>query len=302
MKVYALAFLLIAGPATVFSDDLEDALKHLKEVEAKNDPALVKKLAVETCALARQVASAPAPETEIAKDAWSKRAAYAREVEVYTEYSLYATALKGGTDTTIELIETLEQQNPRSKYLDQAYGAYFVALTKKGAASKVPAVAERALKSFPNNEDALLILADTTMNRGDTTRALAYAERLVTTLSKHPAPEGMPAVEWERKRSSAMGRARWIAGIIHSQKGQYFEADKDLRVALPLVKGNDAMLASTLFYLGLANYQLAGTLRDRNQMLEAAKFSDEAAKIKGPLAEQAWRNAQAMRAEALKQR
>jgi hypothetical protein len=55
-----------------------------------------------------------------------------------------------------------------------------------------------------------------------------------------------------------------------------------------------------LFHLGVANYQLGAAMRDRARVLEAAAFSEKAAAIKGPLSMQAWRNAQAMKAEAAK--
>jgi hypothetical protein len=40
----------------------------------------------------------------------------------------------------------------------------------------------------------------------------------------------------------------------------------------------------------------------KSQVLEAAKFSEQCAAIKGPLADQSWRNAHAMRTEAEKMR
>ena len=43
---------------------------------------------------------------------------------------------------------------------------------------------------------------------------------------------------------------------MHATKLNYYEADKDLRAALPNVKDNPAILATTLFHLGVANYQL----------------------------------------------
>ena len=138
------------------------------------------------------------------------------------------------------------------------------------------------------------------MERKQTARAATYAERLIAVMAKHGKPEGMSAADWERKRNVALGRSRWIAGIAHSEKSQHFEADRDLRAALPLIKGNDAMLASALFYLGLANYQLGASTHDKPRVLEAAKFSEQAAAIKGPLSQQAWHNAQAMRTEAQK--
>ncbi|MBM3744771.1 MAG: hypothetical protein FJW34_03110 [Acidobacteria bacterium] len=302
LTVLSVAVLLIAGPRILHSDDLENALQSLKEAESKKDTALVKKLAVETRALARRVASAPAPQTEDEKEAWTRRAAYARDIELYAEYALYAAAIQAPPAAMVDLLSTLELENPKSKYLDNAYSGYLLALNQTGAASKIPDVAEKAIAHFPDNEDLLLVLADTAMNRKQSDRALGCAKHLQNVLYKHAKPEGMSAADWQSKKNAALGRAHWIAGLVLSEKNQYYQADKDLRAALPLIRGNEPMLAPTLFYLGVVNYQLASAMRNKARMLEAAKFSDEAAAIKGPLAQQAWRNAQAMRAEAAKLR
>jgi hypothetical protein len=197
----------------------------------------------------------------------------------------------------------LEQQNPKSKYLDQAYGAYFVALHRTGNATKIPGVAERAVVHFPENEDALLVLADAALIRRQSDRALTYAERLISVLGRHPKPENLTGADWERKRTAALGRARWIAGLAHADRNQYYEADKDLRAALPLVRGDQSMASAALFHLGVANYQLAAMTRDRARMIEAATFSEQAAAMmKTAASAQAWRNAQLMRREAEKLR
>jgi hypothetical protein len=299
-SVLSVAVLLIAGTLPAVADDLEDSFQKLKEAEAKKDAALVRKLAADTCALAREIIATPLANAEFDKEEMTRRIAYARDVEVYTEYALFATAIQAEPAQTLELLGALEQQNPKSKYLDQAYASYFLALNRTGAGAKIPGVAERALTHFPDNEDALLVLADTAMNRKQTDRALGYAERLLSVLKRHPKPESMSAADWERKRTAALGRTRWIAGVAHTEKTQYYEADEDLRAALPLVRGDDAMTSTALFHLGVVNYQLASMTRDRARMLEAAKFSEQAAAMKGALAQQAWRNAQIMRREAEK--
>ncbi|HZT28818.1 MAG TPA: hypothetical protein VFA33_02970 [Bryobacteraceae bacterium] len=304
MNLLTLSFavLLILEPGIVVPDDLENTFQNLKEAEARKDAAQVAKLAVKTCALARQVMSEPAPESADEKDAWSTHVAYAREIEAYTEYALANTALQATPADTVVLLTTLEQQNPKSKYLDEAYGRYFVALNQAGAASKIPAVAEKALTHFPDNEDLLLVLADESMTRQQSDRALTHSERLITVLNRHPKPENISAADWQRKRSAMLGRAHWIAGLVHSEKSQYYEADKDLRAALPLIQGNDAMLAPALYYLGVANYQLGKTIINKAQVLEAAKFSQQAAAIKSPFSQQAWHNAMVMKDEAAKMR
>jgi hypothetical protein len=61
-------------------------------------------------------------------------------------------------------------------------------------------------------------------------------------------------------------------------------------------------MGPALFQLGVANFQLGKIKLSKAQVLEAAKFSDQAAAIPGPLAQQAWHNAQVMRTEAGKMR
>jgi len=300
-NLLVMAFLLFAGSRTAFPDDLDSAYENLKQAESRKDAVQVKKLAAETCALARQAISTSVPEG-VEQEAWNKRIAYARDIELYTEYALYATAVQGPPATTVELLAALEQQNPKSKFLDQAYGNYVMALNQLSDAQRAVTLAETALAQFPDNEDLLLVLCDSALNKKQTDRAQAYSERLIVVLYRHPVPEGMPPADWERKKSTALGRAHWTAGMMHGDKNQYFEADKDLRAALRLVKGNDTMTAAALFYLGVANYQLGAMSRNRPQILEGASFSEQAAAIKGPLSPQAWRNAQAMKTEAEKLR
>ena len=304
MKLLVVPFVvaLAAGPALPQAGDLDTAFQNLQQAETQKDAALVKKLAAETCALARKEAATPAPEAEDEKAAWTKHVAYARDIELRTEYALYATAVQSKPAETVDLIAALETQNPKSKYLDEAYGSYFVALTRTGAAAKIPALAEKALANFPRNEDLLLVLTDQAFNRQQYDRARTYGERLVAAMLSHPKPEGLAAGEWERKRTAALGRGYWVCGLAHFSRQQYLQADEDLRAALPLVKGSDVMTGAALFHLGVANYQLGKTMLNKKRVLEAVKFSEQAAAIQGPYAQQAYTNAHVMRTEAEKMR
>ncbi len=58
------------------------------------------------------------------------------------------------------------------------------------------------------------------------------------------------------------------------------------------------MLEPALFHLGLANYQLGRMTMRKARILEAAGFSEKAAALGGPLAQQAWHNALVMKDEA----
>jgi tetratricopeptide (TPR) repeat protein len=291
LSVVTLAALLFAGPQLAEApDDLESSYQNLKQAEASNDAVKVKELAAQTCALARKVASEPAPDSEDAMEAWKQKVAHAKDVDKYSEYALYAVAIKAQPATTIELLTALEQQNPKSQYLDSAYANYIYALHQTGAAAKIVPLAEKAIVNFPNNPDLLLVLADSSLTRKQNDRALAYSQKLIGVLSARPRPE----------KSASLGRAYWISGMILADKTRYFDADKSLRAALPLIKGNEVMYSNALFQLGVANYQLATMTHNKVQLNEAIQFSEEVSKMNSPLAQQAWRNVQAMKAEAVK--
>jgi len=295
-------FAVLLATLVITSGSLETAYQKLKDATAEKDAVQVKILAAQTCALAREAISATAPADADEKEAWSSRVAYARGVELYTEYALYATAVEARPETAVDLLAALERQNPKSKYLTDVYALYFHALQQMGAAAKIPDIAEKALDNFPENDDALAVLAESAYSHKQSDRAWGYARRLTAVLGKHSRPEGVSVADWERKRSAEQATGYWIAGVVQAEKGAYFEANKDLRAALPLVAGNDGRKAAALFYLGLANYQLGKMTLKKAQVLEAAEFSKQAAAIQGPLAQQAWHNAQVMKDEAARMR
>lgn len=297
-----LAVLLILGPASTLAvaDELEDAFQRLKEAQTQNDAAAVKKAAAAVHGLARDILSAPEPAAGAEKETWASRLEYARNVDEFSEYSLYAVGIRQQPAALVDMIATLEQQNCKSKYLDDAYGVYLVALAKTSGAPKAVAAAEKALANFPENEDLLLYLLTDASTRKQNDRALNFANRLLAVINKHPKPQNFPGPDWERKRNYALMQGYWTAGILSAEKGQYLNADRNLRAALPLVKGNDAMLAPALFHLGMVNYQLYKMTMNRSKLLEAARFSEEAATIDSPYTDQARHNALVMKNEAAK--
>ena len=296
LSALGVALVLLTNP--VVTSDLEDAFQGLKQAEARKDPTLVKKLATELYASADKVICAPAPRGDTEKEDWANQVAYAKQVQLYSEYALYAAAIQASPEVAVDLMATLEQENAKSKYLDQGYGLYLRMLHETRADAKIPEVAEQALQNFPNNEDALMALADDALVHQQSDRALAYAKRVLAALSQHQTPEDMPAADWEHKRNTELGHAYWIAGVIQGEKTLYADANRNLRSALPLISGNQAMLGPALFYLGVANYQLGVMTLNKAQVLEGAKYSEQAAAIPGAYAEQAWKNAQLIKAAA----
>jgi hypothetical protein len=297
-----MAVAFIVGPAVAVADDLEDAIQNLKDAAAKKDAALVKKLAESIYPMTCEILAETAPKDADEKKIWDERIAYAKGAEAYVESALAGTALQSPPAVMVDLISTLEQENPKSKYLDEAYGPYLVALNKTGSGAKIPAIAEKALTHFPENEDLLLLMTDTAMSRKQTDRALNYANRLTAVLSRHPKPEGMAAADWERKKSASLAHGYYVAGVISAEKGGYVAADKNLRAALPLIQGQAAMLGPALFYLGMANYQLGKMTMNKAKMLDAVKFSEQSMVLDSPYADQARHNALVIKQEAARMR
>jgi ribosomal protein S19E (S16A) len=297
-----LAALLIAGPPAAVSADLEESYNQLREAAPQKDAATIKRLATNVLDVTVPGLAGTAPTNAAEKEEWNKRIAYYRDTQTFAEYTLYSTAIQAPPEVCLDLLRTLEQLSPKSKYMDIAYPVYFQALTKTGATDKIPAVAESALKNLPENEDLLSTLAEAALAKKDNVKALAYAEKVTAVAGKHSKPDEMAEADWQRKRAATLGRAYFIAGMIYAGRQQHAQTNRNLRAALPFIKGSDYMMAPALFELGVANYTLGTMTNTKAQVLEGAKFSEQAAAIKGEYADRAWRNAQAMKDAAQKMR
>jgi len=299
MKLSALgiAIFLVTGPVVV-ADELDDSYQSLQDATTKKDAPQVKKLAVQACELARKVVAAPEPTSAIEKEDWPNRVKYAKEIEAYTEYALYATAVQSEPAVMVDLLGTLETQSPKSKYLDQGYEAYLGALRQVGKEADIPAIVEKAVVNFPNNPDLLLVAATTAQAKKQADRAISLANRLVAAANSRPKPEAESAADWERQKSVWLGRGYWISGVSSGEKNLYAASNKSLRAALPYIKGEPALMGPALFYLGLDNYQLGKMTNNKKQVLEGATFSDQCAAIAGPFQDQAYRNSMAMKSDA----
>jgi hypothetical protein len=301
LSTLIVAIVLLGGPVVAIADTLDETYQGLQDAVKNKDAAQVKKLVADAAPLVREGLAVPAPQAEDEKPGWTTRMDYVKSVAEYMEYALFAVSIGAPPATVVDLISTLEQQNPKSKYLESAYSPYLAALNQTGAAAKIPAIAEKALANLPNNVDLLGVLADSAFAKQQNDRALGFSLRAIAAFGK-PKPEVVPDADWTRKKSLLLGRAYWTAGLVYSLKNDFNPADKNLRAALPLIQGNNAMMAPALFYLGLANNQLGKQFLNKARVLEAAKFSEQCAAIPSQLADQARHNALVMRADADKMR
>ncbi|MGA1994625.1 MAG: hypothetical protein ABSH45_02495 [Bryobacteraceae bacterium] len=292
----AFAALLLSGPAAAF-DDLDATLQSLKDAQSKNDIAAVKKLATEVYAIAGKTIAEPEPKAADEKADWAKQVAYARSVTEDAAYAVLAVASQAQPADAVDLMALLESLNPKSQYLDQGYERYFYALRQLKQDAKIVPLAEKAVPNFPNNPDLLAVLADSALAKNQADRALGFARRLIAAFQR-TKPEWQSAADWERRKGALLGAGYYIAGVVAGAQGLYLESNTDLRAALPLIKGNQAMMGPALFYLGLDNYQLGKMTNNKKQLLEGANFSQQAAQVPGTFQQQAYHNYLTIKNEA----
>lgn len=290
MKIWiaALAMGSLVGLVSA-QDDEKSPLDKLKEAVAKKDPDAVKTLAAETLKWAQAMINAPKPtEAGEVKD-WESRIESGKEVSVYTEYALAFGAMQAGDPAkTIDMVDTLIAQNPKSKYLDEpCANAYLVALGKVpggGNAKQLDGMAKIA-KGRPDNTVALLALIDSRPS-------LQYANQLVAAARK-PKPEGVADSEWEKTKNEALGKGYYQLGTINGQKQGWVDCDKYLKMAVPLLQG--ANLGSAYFTLGICDYKFGEITNDRTKKQAAQQFMEKSAAIKGPFQSQAYQQSAAMK-------
>ncbi|MBS1830421.1 MAG: hypothetical protein JST93_34280 [Acidobacteria bacterium] len=278
-------------------DDVATAHNCLKAAEGKKDAALIKEWANKTSELAKKVAASPKPADEEAAESWKANVDYAKQVDTYTEYSLYAAAL--GTqdpNAKILLYEALQARNPEGQYIALLNLAYFFALRQTNQNDKALALAEKVLQKDQSSEDMLLAVADNLFNKkGDPNRIIELSNKLAEVMSAKPKPEGIADADWDKRKNLMTGLGHWMAGVTYGNQSKWKETDESLRKALPLVSDNEQLKAQTLFYLALSNYKMGEPKKDKKLMAEALKFNVQCAAIKSPFQGQASKNASVIR-------
>jgi len=270
---------------------VETSQQTLKAAELKKDPDLVLKWSAKTAELAGKVVASPQPKDADEVENWKARVDYAKQVNTYTEYSLYAMALQtADPKKQIVLLEALQQRNAKSEYLAKANDTLFVAYQKTGANDKAVALAQQVAAAGQPSEDMLLVLADNALSKKDGEKVHAYSDKLVEIVNSKPKPDGVADADWTKRKNTILGLAYYMSGKQNYNDVKFAGADKDLRLALPLVESNAALHAEVLYLLGYANYKL-------DKIQDAANFYKACAAVKSPYQALATKNLTAIRGQ-----
>jgi len=277
--------------AAIPPECVETAQATLKAAELKKDPDLVLKWSAKTAELAAKVTASPKPTDADDVENWKARVDYAKQVNTYTEYALYAQALQtADPKKQIALLEALQQRNANSEYLAKGIDTLFVAYQKAGEKEKAVALAEKIAATGQASEDMLLVLADDALNKKEGDKVRTYGAKLVEMVNAKPKPEGVAEADWTKRTNAILGLAFYMTGKQYYNETKFEAADKDLRQALPLVEANAGMHAEVLYLLGYANYKL-------DKIQEAANFYKACAAVKSPFQAVAAKNLASIRAQ-----
>ncbi|MCZ2077100.1 MAG: tetratricopeptide repeat protein [Bryobacteraceae bacterium] len=279
-----------AGEKVLAADpeDVRMAHETLKAAEGTKDPDLILKWSNRGSDVARKIAASTKPSEDEDEEQWKQRVDFAKQFDTYTEYALYAALLRTpDPGKKVMLGEALEKRNPESQYVPQMAGPLFFAYQQSGAKDKALALAEKTLQKEQTNEDMLLAVADHYMNQKDAGKVLLYSGKLIELMQTKPRPEGTNEADWEKKKDLSLGVGYWMQGMTYMSQNKFADAEKSLRASLPHIKGNDQLMPSALFNLGLANHKLK-----RNK--EAVTYFSQCSKYKSPYRAQALQNLTAL--------
>jgi hypothetical protein len=283
--------LLAADP-----NDFDSAHDALKAAQARNNSELIAKYAGLAWDRASHGLQAPKPSDPDDVADWTKQMAYAQDVLENAEYALASLAAAQTDDARRnELVQALEQRDPQSEFLAIARKPTVIELASLNP-QKAIQLAEEGLVKDPDNIDFLMTVADHNMSlERNLPQVLTYSLRILELVQGKPQPSDITPAEWEKKKAKFTGWASWLAGVVYGKQARYGLSDRYLRVALGYIQGEHRLLAAAYFYLGYANYALAGELADKGRAIEAVKFSKHCADMDSPFRSLALKNLEALR-------
>jgi hypothetical protein len=277
-------------------NDVESPYDALKAAEAQSNPELMTKYAELAWDNASHELQSPKPSDPDDLPDWTKRMTFDQEALDYSEYALATLAAAQTNDLKrAEVVLVLQERNPKSKFLAIAKKPTVIELATLNP-QKAIQLAEEGLVKDPDNVDFLMTVADHDMSlEKNLPRVLTYSLHILELVEGKPQPSDITQAEWEKKKAKFTGWASWLAGVVYGKQGRYGLSDRYLRVALNYIHGDQHLLAAAYFYLGYANYALAGELADKGRAIDALKFSKQCVDMDSPFRSLALKNLEALR-------
>lgn len=273
-------------------EDLDTMYRLATVAERSGDPAKKAVYRQRLLSVAAATVAAKEAPKDISAETWAANQKLAKELLDQEETYTYISAVsEKDPRAKVRMCEAFQKAYPKSKYNEQIWPHLLAAYRAIGDHSKMIWAAEKMLATDPTDLDALLLVAQTSMeSRANYAKVLANGGRILQIAPTKAPPANYSAEEWEKRKAYYIGTANLLMGNVFVNQNAFQSADRHLRAALNYYRTADQTQAGILFYLGWANYHL-----ERYQ--EASVFFKQCMNIAGPFKEQAWKNVMAMKNE-----
>ena len=278
-------------------DDVSAAHNALRAVEAKGDPELIRRWSQQTSLIARRVQKSKEPEDPEELADWKARVEFARQVDLYSEYSLSFAALSAADGKArADLIRALENRNPKSEYLAQMRTSQATVARQVDVEEAVRAFEESYVQGSYSVDQLFMAATYYMQKRTAPDKVVTYGLKLLDLIDQAPRPQEYSEETWAARRKEMLGQTHWMVGLIFSTQERFQPADKHLREAMKYIRDRQDMAAGALYHLGYVNYRMAEG-GDRVRIHDAVRFTFECSRIQSAVQMQAQENLKSMRAE-----
>lgn len=275
----------------LFPDDLEAAVLNQKTALQKGDQAQIEKWTLVATKAAEKLVGSPKPFYVTQQD-WDKRLAYAGSLISQEEYGIFKKGIEAEKPSDqVKALDELISKYPNSVYAVQALPYLLRAHRALGNTQRALEIGEKLLAKDMNNEEAILTVAQTWLDRrSNYPRVLTLSNRLLMLGQSTSKPDSYSIDDWNKRKAFFSGAAYQMIGTANVFQNNFAEADRAFRAAMPFIKGNVQAEGSALFYLGWSNYYM-------EKYKEAAVFFRQCMSLQSPFKDQALKQLDGMRRE-----
>jgi tetratricopeptide (TPR) repeat protein len=263
---------LIAGTNTIAlnPNSLAAACLNWRIAADMKDAAVTAAWMKKSGVIAARVLKTPDPDMSQATRDCGTAALQANESEAYKD----AFTAKNPAER-IKALEAFLASNPQTTHAADIEVAVFLAYREQGDTAKALAAAEKLVTHNDTREDAMLLVAESYFRAGkDPNAVLTLSRKAIDRLNKGPKPDGMSDADWARNKTAELTQANYMIGSVNFQAEKWEVADQAFRAALPNLT-DPRFRAEVLSSLGWANYKL-------KNVSDSIKFYIDCTNIPGP--------------------
>ena len=175
----------------------------------------------------------------------------------------------------VKRLEAFLTNHPQTTHAEDIEVAVFLAYREQGDTAKALAAAEKLVTHNDKREDAMLLVAESYFKEGkDPNAVVSLSKKAIDRLNKAEKPQGMSDADWTRNKTAELTQANYMIGSVSFQAEKWDAADQAFRAALPNLT-DPRFKAEVLNSLGWANYKL-------KNVSDAIKFYIDCTNIPGP--------------------